>query len=235
MEGKSLALLILSGRQEGTLLPLQHGRVLTIGRMEGLDLVLPEDLVSRRHAQITVSDDGVHLRDLGSTNGTFVNGKRVREVRLAEGDRVLLGATILSVVAHEEMLLPSGSSLAEALTATVAANSQAGAEVVARGAGEGDGSTKGSSPSETLGAEERTDTGGTWEEGEDALPPDAELVLAEGAPPLSQLSAGELDLVQAVLLVHRVDRVLEKAQNFPDARALLRGLVDKGYLAVKGR
>lgn len=117
VEGKSLALLVLSGNQEGRILSLQQGEELLIGRLDGLDLVLPEDLVSRRHAQIEVDEEGAVLRDLGSTNGTFVNGKRIREVRLAEGDRILLGATILSVVPHEEMLLPSGGSLSEVLAA----------------------------------------------------------------------------------------------------------------------
>lgn len=226
--GKSLALLVLSGRKEGTFLPLRSGQVLRIGRMEGLDLVLPEDLVSRRHAEISVTDEGIVLRDLGSTNGTFVNGQRIREVSLQEGDRVLVGATILSVVPHEEMLLPTGASLAEALSATAASRLAAsGAKESAEAAeattveDEAEGRELGEEAASTAVAAE-----------DDFFPPDATIALAKGAPPLSQLSAGELDLVQTCLVLGRLDRVLEKAP-MPDAKAMLRKLVDQGYLAVQ--
>lgn len=112
-DGKTFALQILSGKRQGGLVPLLPGKELLIGRAAGLDLVLVEDMISRRHAKIVVRDhDEVILEDLGSTNGTFVNGERVAEVRLREGDRILVGSTILSVVAHgEDMLLPSSPEL----------------------------------------------------------------------------------------------------------------------------
>ena len=231
--GKSLALLVLSGRKEGTLLPLRSGQVLRIGRMEGLDLVLPEDLVSRRHAEIAVTDEGIVLRDLGSTNGTFVNGRRIREVALKEGDRVLVGATILSVVPQEEMLLPTGTSLAEALSATAAVRSAApeeeGAAAVAPSTA--DLAAVDATASAIEQAESTADEAASPAD-DDFFPPDATIALAEKAPPLSQLSPGELDLVQACLVFGRLDRVLERAGR-PDARELIRGLVDRGYLAVR--
>lgn len=112
-DGKTFALQILSGKRQGGLVPLHPGKDLLIGRAAGLDLVLVEDMISRRHAKISVRDhDEVILEDLGSTNGTFVNGERIASARLQEGDRILVGSTILSVVAQgEEMILPSSPDL----------------------------------------------------------------------------------------------------------------------------
>jgi len=57
-----------------------------IGRMPGLDLVLPSQLVSKEHAEIYVANGSLRLRDLGSTNGTFVNRQAVDDLPLREGD-----------------------------------------------------------------------------------------------------------------------------------------------------
>ncbi|HEY7700041.1 MAG TPA: EAL domain-containing protein [Vicinamibacteria bacterium] len=57
-----------------------------IGRVVGLELTLPFQSVSKRHAEIYCEGDGLVLRDLDSTNGTFVNRKRVKEASLHEGD-----------------------------------------------------------------------------------------------------------------------------------------------------
>jgi EAL domain-containing protein (putative c-di-GMP-specific phosphodiesterase class I)/pSer/pThr/pTyr-binding forkhead associated (FHA) protein len=57
-----------------------------IGRVSGLELVLPSQLVSKTHAEIYSQDGALRLRDLGSTNGTFVNRNRVEDVAIAEGD-----------------------------------------------------------------------------------------------------------------------------------------------------
>lgn len=73
------------------------GAMTTLGRDEGADVVLDDPGVSRRHSEIRVTTDGPHLvssiRDLNSTNGTFVNGDRVTSQRLQDGDRVTLGRT----------------------------------------------------------------------------------------------------------------------------------------------
>src|SRR3954464_7143520 len=66
---------------------------LTVGR-EGCDVVLPDPEVSRRHAALRVTGDGVAVEDFGSTNGTFVNDQRVQGVRpLVGGDVVRFGNT----------------------------------------------------------------------------------------------------------------------------------------------
>lgn len=73
------------------------GSLTTIGRDESADIVLDDPGVSRRHSEIRVTTDGPHLvtsiRDLNSTNGTFVNGERISSQRLQDGDRVTIGRT----------------------------------------------------------------------------------------------------------------------------------------------
>ncbi|MDV3221478.1 DUF3662 and FHA domain-containing protein [Intrasporangium sp.] len=73
------------------------GSLTTLGRDESADIVVDDPGVSRRHSEIRVTTDGPHLvtsiRDLNSTNGTFVNGERITSQRLEDGDRLTLGRT----------------------------------------------------------------------------------------------------------------------------------------------
>ncbi|MBI1950752.1 MAG: FHA domain-containing protein, partial [Acidobacteria bacterium] len=72
------------------------GETLRIGRASGNDLVLQDLNVSRNHAAVIRRDDGAYIVDAGGKNGTFVNDRRITEpVRLATGDRVRLGSTVL--------------------------------------------------------------------------------------------------------------------------------------------
>lgn len=68
-----------------------------LGRDETADVVLDDPGISRRHCEVRVTQDGPHLishlRDLGSTNGTFVNGEPTDAVRLNEGDEITVGRT----------------------------------------------------------------------------------------------------------------------------------------------
>ena len=66
-----------------------------LGRGTDCDLRLVDQGVSRHHAEIRVEDSDVVLVDLGSTNGTFVNGQPIRRVSLTDGTRVTLGRTTL--------------------------------------------------------------------------------------------------------------------------------------------
>lgn len=71
------------------------GTALTIGRLPECGIVLDDPNVSRRHAQVRKEGDSVTVVDLGSTNGTKVNGVNVREHRLVPGDVISVGGTPL--------------------------------------------------------------------------------------------------------------------------------------------
>lgn len=88
----------ISGKYQGSEFPLEEGQPVHIGRSSDSDLVLVEDMVSRNHARLLVTDDVVRLEDLGSTNGSFVNGERVSEAVLQDGDRVLFGTSIIKLI-----------------------------------------------------------------------------------------------------------------------------------------
>ena len=73
------------------------GALTVLGRDEVADIILDDPGISRRHCEVRVSTDGPHLvtsiRDLGSTNGTYVNGERITSRRLDDGDQVTVGRT----------------------------------------------------------------------------------------------------------------------------------------------
>jgi pSer/pThr/pTyr-binding forkhead associated (FHA) protein len=92
------ALRFISGKYQGGEYPLAEGQEIVIGRSSELDMVLVEEMVSRKHARIALSEGTISIEDLGSTNGTFVNGEKVQQGTLREGDRVLIGTNILKVV-----------------------------------------------------------------------------------------------------------------------------------------
>ena len=93
----------ISGKYQGGEFPLLPDREIVVGRASDLDMVLVEDMVSRKHAKISTGANQVIIQDLGSTNGTFVNGEKIKKTRLKEGDRVLIGTSILKVLAAGEM------------------------------------------------------------------------------------------------------------------------------------
>jgi hypothetical protein len=73
-------------------LPRTEGARLTVGRAPSCDCLVPEESVSRRHAELCREGERWTLRDLGSRNGTRVNGMRViEEVEVRPGDRLTLG------------------------------------------------------------------------------------------------------------------------------------------------
>jgi hypothetical protein len=68
-------------------------RVIVIGRSSECDLTIDDANVSRRHAEVRRIGDGYSLVDLGSTNGTEVNGQRIQETALMNGDVIAVGTT----------------------------------------------------------------------------------------------------------------------------------------------
>jgi hypothetical protein len=84
-----------SGAQRGKDIRLSGGTT-RIGSGRECEISISGDTyISSRHAELSFSGGLPHLRDLQSTNGTFVNGEMIREVDLADGDRVRIGATEL--------------------------------------------------------------------------------------------------------------------------------------------
>lgn len=98
---KQYALRFISGKYQGGEFPLPNNKEIVVGRSSELDMVLVEDMVSRRHAKLTVTGDQIFIQDLGSTNGTFVNGEKIKRARLQEGDRILIGTSIIKLVASD--------------------------------------------------------------------------------------------------------------------------------------
>lgn len=84
---------VLGARGDGAGQFMADKAELTIGRGDDNDIVLNEPQVSRRHALLKNTDDGVILEDLSSANGTFVNGQRVTRVKITEQDTITFGTT----------------------------------------------------------------------------------------------------------------------------------------------
>jgi pSer/pThr/pTyr-binding forkhead associated (FHA) protein len=102
MEGNSSGrvLRFVAGRYLGGELPLMDDADVVAGRDPTNELYIPDEGVSRVHAKFRTEGGQLEVRDLRSTNGTFVNGQRITRTVLAEGDRVLIGQSIM-MVAHD--------------------------------------------------------------------------------------------------------------------------------------
>lgn len=86
----------------GKVFPLQ--RQTTIGRSSECDICLPAAHLSRRHAQLNIIDGLLYVKDLGSANGTFLNGKRVAEARVKRGDELRFDALSFGVIGPSDDL-----------------------------------------------------------------------------------------------------------------------------------
>ncbi len=76
--------------------------VVTIGRLQGNDIVLPLGNVSKKHAQIQLANDQCTVTDIGSTNGTYVNGRKItRPTELQDGDKIYVGEFIVGIVPNQ--------------------------------------------------------------------------------------------------------------------------------------
>lgn len=77
--------------------PLVKDRVV-IGRKVNCDLRIPLTAVSRQHCELTIDDDKVTVKDLGSSNGTFHNAVRVQEAGLSAGDELVVGPVVFTLI-----------------------------------------------------------------------------------------------------------------------------------------
>lgn len=84
---------VLRGRKKGRLVPVEGGALVLTRRTGAGAMNDPE--VSSRHAEVVKTPAGYLIRDLQSTNGTFVNGRSIQEAILASGDEVVVGRTVL--------------------------------------------------------------------------------------------------------------------------------------------
>src|SRR6188768_3588045 len=99
----------LTGEQPEQTFRILPGGVRTVGRATGADFIVDAALVSRVHCRLTALPDGqLEVRDLESTNGTFVNGQRIEAARLSDGDRLQIGR--LELVVTRDMTRPQDES-----------------------------------------------------------------------------------------------------------------------------
>ncbi len=76
---------------------LRPGAIKTVGRAARADFILDAALVSRLHCRITAGDENLDVVDLSSTNGTYVNDRRIKHAKLKRGDRLRVGRVELRV------------------------------------------------------------------------------------------------------------------------------------------
>ncbi len=117
---------VTNGSLAGMAFPLQRAEM-NIGRLDDNDIVIPDPMVSGRHARLTVRSDAIILDDLGSSNGTVVNGIRIQSHILQEGDRIFLGSTELIFHAGDSAPI---SAMAPAAGAASAAGGAGGSKRV---------------------------------------------------------------------------------------------------------
>jgi len=100
-------LIVYEGKLEGQRWIIDRDRVI-IGRGSDCDVVLPERQASRQHVQIERDDRGYLLRDLGSKNGTFINGREVRDkpYRLKDGDEIQIALCVRMGFVGADATLP---------------------------------------------------------------------------------------------------------------------------------
>ena len=94
MVGTLPSFFVIQGRDRGTRFELEKP-TLTVGRDVRSDIRLQDTEVSRRHAELRQTEGGFTIHDLGSSNGTFVNGTAVSTHAMQSGDQLLLGRSLL--------------------------------------------------------------------------------------------------------------------------------------------
>ena len=93
-------MVVISGPDVGEMFPIVRGGL--VGRGDESFIQLSDTETSRNHAKVTVTSEGVKIVDLGSTNGTFVNGEAVDSQLLNDGDRVRIGTTTILKFSYQD-------------------------------------------------------------------------------------------------------------------------------------
>src|SRR3990172_12134138 len=108
-----MKLIVLAGAKEGTVIPIKK-KEFTIGRSKECTLRAGSEAISRRHCILARTDAGFTVRDLGSRNGTYVNGQKIeQETELHDGDELSVGPLRFRVSA-EQTAKPAEATGAEA-------------------------------------------------------------------------------------------------------------------------
>jgi predicted component of type VI protein secretion system len=94
--GVEISLVIVQANGRTQEMPVRKQRML-FGRKEDCQIRIPVSSVSREHCELRVEGEKAVVRDLGSSNGTYVNGERVQEQQLAAGDLVAIGPAVFVV------------------------------------------------------------------------------------------------------------------------------------------
>src|SRR5579885_808762 len=98
---KCAYLVFLSGPMMGQMHPLSAG-TFVVGRATDNQIPISDPGISRKHGQLDFAGGKTFVRDLGSTNGTFVNGMRVKEKELRDGDKIQLSTTTIFKYAYQD-------------------------------------------------------------------------------------------------------------------------------------
>lgn len=97
-------LIVVAGRNVGQILPLRKSR-LTLGRGVECDVRIEDPGISRRHARIVGDAEGaIQIIDLDSTNGTYVNGRRIQARNLSDGDKIQLGPDTIFKFSYQDQI-----------------------------------------------------------------------------------------------------------------------------------
>ena len=102
-------LIVIDGPDKGKKILLNKS-VIKIGKSDASNFMLTDKTISRKHLEIRYKDDSFLLKDVGSTNGTFLNGNRVKEAYLNPGDAIKLGNSILEFISYDEKVKVEPSS-----------------------------------------------------------------------------------------------------------------------------
>jgi two-component system, cell cycle response regulator len=96
-------LIVLAGNEVGKMFKLRDGETV-VGRSQRADIRIDDDSISRLHVKVRLQGTSVELEDLGSSNGTLVNGERINLSQLRDGDKIRLGeTTILKFTFHDKL------------------------------------------------------------------------------------------------------------------------------------
>ena len=96
-EDKKISIAVIKGARAGYIYHLEKPYIL-IGRGK-VDLIIPDKEISRKHSAVEVRNDKIFLRDLGSTNGTYINEKKISITEITEQTEFKIGQTTLMIIA----------------------------------------------------------------------------------------------------------------------------------------